>query len=354
MLKKIFLGLILFLAIAFASFYLYAQSVIVEFSAEQERRIQQAILDPVPKQTGEEGFAQNGDTRIWYDIQNPGDSVKGSIVLIMGLGADALAWPRPFMNQLLEEGYRVIRLDNRGVGMTDWDSFDPDNPYSLSDMANDVLAVLDTLDIEKAHIAGVSMGGMIGQTLCIEHPERAASLVSMMSTPWVRDPELPMLTISSFLNIGINGRHYDDNGSEEGAVKTRLAVRTYLMGSHEYEFDIERIAHLALYNVRERNGYNPDAGRQQTTAIEISGSRIEQLKELQVPTLVIHGKTDPLIPFEHGVKTAELIPNADTLWIDGLGHVIAPMYTDTIVVRIVDHMNAAQQLKITNEHNEIM
>lgn len=341
MLKKILLGFGLFIALAIAGFYVYAQSVIVEFSEEEERRIQQAILDPVPKQTGEEGFAMNGDTRIWYDVQNPEDSARGSLVLIMGLGADALAWPRPFIDQFLEAGYRVIRLDNRGVGMTDWDSFGPDNPYSLSDMAKDLLAVLDTLGIEKAHIAGVSMGGMIGQTFCIEHPERAASLISMMSTPWVRDPELPLLTVSSFLNIGINGKHFGEDGSEEGAIKTRLAVRTFLMGSEKYELDIERIAHLTLYNVRERNGYNPDAGRQQTTAIEISGSRIEQLKKLRVPTLVIHGKTDPLIPFEHGVKTAELVPNAETLWIDGLGHVIAPMYTDTIVESMVQHMQKA-------------
>lgn len=338
MLKKILLGFALFLVFAAAGFYVYAQSVIVEFSEDDESRIQQAILDPIPKQTGEEGFAVNEETRIWFDVQNPLDSVRGSLVLIMGLNADALAWPKPFMNQLLKAGYRVIRLDNRGVGMTDWDSFDPETPYSLSDMAKDVLAVLDTLEIEKAHIVGVSMGGMIGQTLCIEHPERAASLVSMMSTPWVRDPELPMLTVSSFLNIGINGKHFGDDGSEEGAIKTRLAVQQFLMGGEKYELDIERIAHLTLYNVRKRKGYNPEAGRQQVTAIEISGSRIEPLKELQVPTLVIHGKTDPLIPFEHGVKTAELIPNAETLWIEGLGHVIAPMYTDTIVSTMVDFM----------------
>jgi len=340
MLKKIALSLALVVALLVAVVSIYAYSSVVEFTEEQESEIEAAIEKPVERQVGEEGYAQNGATKIWYDVQNPKDSVRGSIILIMGLSADALAWPSYFMDGFRDAGYQVIRLDNRGVGMTDWDDFDPENPYTLSDMADDVLAVLDTLGIEKAHIAGVSMGGMIGQTLCLEHPERALSLTSIMSTAWVSDKELLGVNYALFADIGVNTFKYGLSENEVDAVKMSLAIRILLMGSDKFELDIEPITHRTLYNVRERNGYNRQSGRQQTTAIEISGSRIEALKTLSVPTLVIHGKTDPLIPFEHGVKTAELIPNAQTLWMDGLGHIISEMHSEIIVPRMIEFMNA--------------
>ena len=344
MLKKIILGFGLMLVMLIAGVTIYIFTSAVEFSEDQENQIKLAIEKPVTKQTGEEGFAQNGDTRIWYDVQNPKDSIKGSIVLIMGLSADALAWPSYFTDGFLDAGYQVIRLDNRGVGMTDWDDFDPENPYTLSDMSDDVLAVLDTLEIEQAHIAGVSMGGMIGQTLCVEHPERVLSLTSIMSTPWVNDEELPYLNYACFVDIAINTVNYGLSDSEVDAVKMAMAIRTLLMGSEKYEFNIDKITEVTLYNLRERNGYNRQSAKQQTAAIEISGSRIEELKTLTVPTLVIHGKTDPLIPFEHGVKTAQLIPNSQALWIDGLGHVIPKIHSDIIVPRMIDFMNSTTKL----------
>ncbi|MGB0368567.1 MAG: alpha/beta fold hydrolase [Flavobacteriales bacterium] len=341
MFKKILLGIAVLLVLVIGGFYIYAQTVIIEFTEEQEDQINLAIERPVTSCVGEVGYAQNGNTRIWYDVQNPADSALGSLVLIMGLSADALAWPSYFMDGFLDAGYQVIRLDNRGVGMTDWDDFDPENPYSLSDMSDDVLAVLDTLGIEKAHIAGVSMGGMISQTLCIEHPERALSLTSIMSTPDVNDKELPALNYACFVDIGVNTFEYGLSESETDAVKMSLAVRTLLMGSEKYELDIDRITNVTLYNFRERNGANRESGQQQITAIEKSGSRNEALQSLTVPTLVIHGKTDPLIPFEHGVKTAELIPNSKTLWIDGLGHIISEKDSEEIVATMVDFMNTS-------------
>ena len=343
MLKKIILSLALLLALIVAGVSIYGYSAIVEFTEEQENEIKLAIEKPIRSVVGEEGYAQNGNTRIWYDVRNPKDSVLGSIVLIMGLSADALAWPSYFMDGFVDAGYQVIRLDNRGVGMTDWDDFDPENPYSLSDMSDDVLAVLDTLGIAKAHIAGVSMGGMISQTLCIEHPERVLSLTSIMSTPSVMDEELPALNYACFADIAFNTFKYGLSDSEIDAVKMSLAVRTLLMGSYKYELNIKRIANVALYNVRERNGSNRQSGKQQTTAIEKSGSRNEALKKLMVPTLVIHGKTDPLIPIEHGIKTAQLIPNTQTLWIDGLGHVIPELHAETIVHKMVEFMNSLNE-----------
>lgn len=335
MFKKIILVLGLVVVVAISALVIYIFSSAVKYSPEQEERIKLAVAAPLQPMTGIEGFAQNGDTRIWYDVQNPGDSIKGSLVLIMGLSADALAWPKFFVNGFLEAGYQVIRIDNRGVGLSDWDDFDPENPYSLSDMSNDVLAVLDTLGIEKAHICGVSLGGMIGQTLCIEHPERALSLTSMMSTPWIMDPTLPALNMDCFKQIGINMVIYGLSDSETDAVKMSCATLTILAANEQFDLDIERVAESALYNLRKRNGFNRESGRQQSAAVEKSGSRIEALKSLKTPTLVIHGKADPLIPFEHGVKTAALIPNAESLWIDGLGHMLPENYSPEIVKRMI-------------------
>ncbi len=343
MFKKIVLFLAIFLAITVAGLAVYVYNSGPNITEAMEQTIQETINAPLVEQVGEVGYAMNGDTKIWYDVQNPKESIKGSIILIMGLSADALAWPSFFTNGFLDAGYQVIRFDNRGVGMTDWDDFDPDNPYSLSDMAEDALAVLDTLGIEKAHIAGVSLGGMIGQTLCIEHPDRALSLTSMMSTPGIMDTALPSINMDCIKELVLNNLRYATNETEMNAVKLGLATRLVLMGSEKYELDVERISQLTLYNLRKRNGYNRQSGNQQTTAVEVSGSRIEALKTLRTPSLVIHGRTDPLIPFEHGRKTAELIPNAETLWIEGMGHTVPKMYSDTIVQQMLTLMDSTAE-----------
>lgn len=339
MLKKVVLFSALFLTVLVAGLGIYVYSSGPEITEDMEHTIQAVINNPIPEQVGETGYALNGNTRIWYDVQTPTDTVKGTVLLIMGLSADALAWPSFFTNGFLEHGYRVIRFDNRGVGMTDWDDFDPENPYSLSDMADDAIAILDTLGIEKAHIAGVSLGGMISQTLCLEHPERALSLTSIMSTPWIMDPELPGINMRCIKELVLNNFRYAVFESEMNTVKLGLATRMVLMGSEKHELDVKRIAQLALYNMRNRNGYNRQSGQQQTAAVEKSGSRIEALKSLTTPTLVVHGKTDPLIPFVHGEKTAELIPSAQTLWIDGMGHIISQKYSATVVDKMVSLMD---------------
>ncbi|MFM1876113.1 MAG: hypothetical protein RL266_1850, partial [Bacteroidota bacterium] len=163
--------------------------------------------------------------------------------------------------------------------------------------------------------------------------ERVATLTSIMSTAWADDPEMPAIDLNVFKNIGINTIKYGLSGDLEDAVKLRIAIRELLMGREKYDLDIESIAQLTRYNIERRNGYNQKSGREQTEAIKISGSRIEKLRTLNIPTLVVHGKSDPLIPFEHGVKTAELVPNAETLWVEGMGHTLPKMYSDTIVLR---------------------
>ncbi len=338
-LKKIIL-FPLFLLIPLVGFlYAYVHFSARDFTEAEMAEIRTAISAPLTEMVGDADYAMNDGVKIWYDVHRPQDTLKGTVLLIMGLSADALIWPDYFYQPLVDSGYQVVRFDNRGVGNSDWDAFDPENPYTLSDMAQDALAVLDTLGIEKAHVVGASMGGMIGQTLCIEHSDRVATLTSIMSTAWADDPEMPAIDMNVFKHIGVNTIKYGLSGEIEDAVKLRIAIRELLMGSEKYELDIEGIAQLTRYNIEKRSGYNQKSGMQQTKAIELSGSRIEALKNLTTPTLVIHGKTDPLIPFEHGKKTAELIPNAATLYIDGMGHTLPKMYSDTIVARMLELMN---------------
>lgn len=342
-LKKIILiPAILILALV-GFVYTYIQITARDFTEAEVAEIKTAVAAPVAEMVGEQGYAENDGVRIWYDVHRPQDTVKGTVLLIMGLSADALIWPDYFYQPLLDSGYQVIRFDNRGVGNSDWYAFDPDNPYSLSDMADDALAVLDTLGIHNAHIIGASMGGMIGQTLCIEHPGRVKTLTSIMSTAWADDPEMPAIGIDVFKHIGINTIKYGLNEEVEDGVKLKIAIREQLMGSKKYPLDIQAIAQQTRYNIEKRSGYNQRSGLQQTKAIELSGSRIDQLKTLRTLTLVIHGKTDPLIPFEHGVKTAELIPNAETLWIEGMGHAIPEMYSDTMTSRILALMEKTSE-----------
>jgi pimeloyl-ACP methyl ester carboxylesterase len=334
LLKKIILFPLMLIIPLIGFLYAYVQLSARDFTDSEITEIRAAMNAPLTEMVGKEGYADNNGVRIWYDVHSPTDTIKGSVLLIMGLSADALIWPDYFFQPFVDSGYQVIRFDNRGVGNSDWNAFDPDNPYTLSDMANDAIAVLDTLGIEQAHLVGASMGGMIGQTLCIEHPERVKTLTSIMSTAWTDDPEMPSIDLNVFKHIGINTIKYGLSGEVEDAIKLRIAIREQLMGAEKYDLDINGIAQLTRYNMEKRSGYNQKSGMQQTKAIELSGSRIEALKNLAIPTLVIHGKTDPLIPFEHGANTAALIPNAETLWIEGLGHTLPRMYSDTLVKRI--------------------
>ncbi|MBI1286810.1 MAG: alpha/beta fold hydrolase [Flavobacteriales bacterium] len=348
MLKRILIGLLILVLAAVSFGYAYIQLSAREFSDEETAAIKAAVNAPLQELVGEAGYAMNDGVKIWYDVHRPQDTIKGSVLLIMGLSADALVWPDFFYQPFVDSGYQVIRFDNRGVGNSDWNAFDPENPYTLSDMANDAIAVLDTLKIEKAHVVGASMGGMIGQTLCTEHPERAQSLTSIMSTAWADDPEMPAIDLNVFKQIGINTIKYGLSGDVVDAVKLRIAIRSLLMGSEKYDLDINGIAQLTRYDIEKRSGYNQQSGLQQTKAIEVSGSREEALKQLQTPTLVIHGKTDPLIPFAHGEKTAKLIPHAETLWIDGMGHTLPRMYADTMVVRMTALMaNAGNSAELS-------
>ena len=288
---------------------------------------------------GTEGYALNDSTKIWYETLIPVDSIKGDIILIMGIANDALAWPEFFTQSLVDKGYRVIRYDHRGTGMSDWiDDWTKKNAYSLDDMVEDVIAILDTLNIEQAHIVGASLGGMIGQQIAINHSERVITLTSMMSTGDIMDKELPPINPETVSKLVMAQLWYGTWESEENTIKQYLTMKMILCGDTCTKEDIEGVANSVAYNLRFRKGYNKKASQQHTMAVVLSGSRYDELSKLETPVLVIHGKNDPLINFSHGVKTYETIPNAENLWIENMGHDINKSISVIIVDQIVDHI----------------
>lgn len=301
--------------------------------------IKEVINGELMQLKGEEGFVYNDSVKIWYENILPKDSVRGTVLLIMGISNDALSWPDYFMQPFLEEGYQIVRFDNRGVGMSDWiEDWTEETTYSLTDMAKDGVVVLDHLGIDTVHVIGVSLGGMIAQTMSIHFSERVSTLTSMMSTGYMMDGSLPGINKGLIVKLLFAQAKYGLFKSEKNEIKLNLMARELLKGSQNYELDTKGIAESVIYNLRKRNGENPVAFKQQSAAVMKSGSRYEALKQLAIPTLVMHGTADPLIPFDHGKKCYELIPNAKKLWIEGMGHDIPKFFNEKVVTGILEHI----------------
>jgi len=339
--KRTLLVLFVVIIIILAGFTIYIFTSGPELPSETDKIISQVKKSELPEiVNGKTGFAKSGDINIWFESISPEKSSKGAVLLIMGIANDALAWPDYFIQPIVSSGYQVIRYDHRGTGMSDWiEDWNKNNPYSLEDMAKDGIAVLNCLKVKKAHIIGVSMGGMIAQQMTINHPERVLSLTSIMSSGYIEDPDLPGLSpklIKEFIKLGIK---YGIFKTEENIIKMHIASRKILMGNLKYNLDVRDISEKVLYNIRRRKGYNPKASPQHITATSISGSRYKDLKNIKVPTLIVHGKSDPFISIEHGEKCAKLITNAKTLWIDGMGHDIPKIFSDKLLKKIFENFN---------------
>jgi len=222
-------------------------------------------------------------------------------------------WTQEFYQPFVDAGYRVIRFDNRGLGQSDWmKDWSKENPYTLEDMATDAVAVLDALNIEKAHIIGASMGGMISQRLAISHSERVKSLTSIMSTS-----------------------HYFDKTEKNTSFQF---YRDYVMTNLAYRRNLQKEENKIKLHVAIQR-FNAIAGEQHQEAIKLSGSRYEELANIDIPTLVIHGTDDPLILIGQGKKYATQIPNAKTLFIKGMGHDMPTVYLPQIHAAIMGNIS---------------
>jgi pimeloyl-ACP methyl ester carboxylesterase len=259
-----------------------------------------------------------------------------AILLIMGFTAQMVAWEPDFCNLLASGGLRVIRFDNRDCGLsTHLDGVEsnsqaaieaamtqsvmPKVAYTLSSMAADAVGLLDHLGIERAHILGASMGGMIAQTFAIEHPQRTLSLTSVMSQTGELEygqamPEA-MATILSPTPL-----------DREGYIK--FSPRWQIWQSKKYRSDELSFAAAAIAYDR---AFYPEGGPRQMAAIYASGSRADGLQQLNVPTLVVHGRDDTLIAPSGGERTAELIAGARLLMVDDMGHDLPrPLWPDFV------------------------
>lgn len=250
-----------------------------------------------------------------------------TVLLIMGLGMQLIAWPPAFIKALTEAGYRVVQLDNRDVGLSHKTTAKPPNllwlglksrfgltisaDYTLRDMVEDTRGVLDALNVPRCHVIGVSMGGMIAQGLASHHPDRVHSLISVMSTTGAR--ELPPATPAALMALLKRPKSRKREDVIEHFVKV-LAV----MGSPKYPSP-EAEMRQRIGEAFDRSFY-PAGTSKQMGAIMASGDRSAEVRNITAPTLVIHGKDDPLVPLKHGADTAEKIAGSEFIEIDGMGH----------------------------------
>ena len=269
----------------------------------------------------------NGLT-IEYDITGPDHGEP--VLLIMGLGAQMTRWPQGFLDELASRDLRVIRFDNRDVGLTTridaagpadlpavitalMEGRTPDVAYTLSDMASDAVGLLDALGIARAHIVGASLGGMVAQLVAADHSDRVLSLTSIMSTTGNRALPPPSAEAIAVLNNRGPDPIEDLEGYLDHAVKGAIVV-----GSPGYPAKPEDIRARSLADF-QRSYYPVGFGRQYAAAAA-SPDRRPKLATITAPTVVIHGAADPLVPLAGGTDTAENIPGAELVVIEGMGH----------------------------------
>jgi len=274
-----------------------------------------------------------------------GDRTDPAALLIMGLGTQMVAWQEDFCKELAARGLYVVRFDNRDIGRSTHLQGPPPSlrqllrysvpaRYTLADMAQDTVGLLDELEIDRAHVIGASMGGMIAQSIAARHPTRARSLVSMMSSTgnrWVGRPALSIYPI--FLR----------KAPRERKAFIEHAVRLFAkVGARGIPQDIEgtrRIAALSFDRELDRTG----AGRQ-LAAIIASGDRTAELQRIAAPTLVIHGSVDPLISPSGGRATARAIAGAELMMIEGMGHDLPRMLWPRLIDAFAAHAAEADRL----------
>jgi pimeloyl-ACP methyl ester carboxylesterase len=281
--------------------------------------------------------------RIEVDDQGPADGPV--VLLIMGLGMQLIAWPQTMVQMLVQQGFRVVRFDNRDIGLSQgFDAAGVPNmalaalrhamhlpvhsPYSLADMARDALGVLDALDIEQAHVCGASMGGMIAQHLAAMAPERVASLTLMMTTSGSRRLSQPSWRVRRAL------MSRPMKPGADAAVDWIIQV-LHLIGSPAYPSDPQALRARALESVQR--AWHPSGSARQLLAVVADDDRSALLPHIQAPTLVIHGVDDPLVPVACGKDLAQRIADARADFIPGMGHDLPEELLPRFAQGIVDN-----------------
>lgn len=272
-------------------------------------------------------IAANGIELAYDEFGNPEGE---AVLLIAGLGTQRIRWTDSFCDLLAAQGLRVIRFDNRDTGgSTSFKSYPPldfaelaatlsvgklpDLPYTLGDMAQDAIGLLDGLGIQQAHLVGRSMGGMIAQLAAARYPDRVLSLVSIMSTSG--NPELPQAAPDV---MAMMTRPAPNPFEDEAGFLANSAAFARRIAGTGYSFDEE--AYRMLIREEVRRAYDPGSTGRQIAAIALSGDRRPKLATIRVPALVVHGTDDPMFPPVCGEDTARTIPGAEWMLLEGMGH----------------------------------
>jgi len=289
-----------------------------------------------------------GPSRITIAYERLGDPGDPPVLLIMGLGAQLVAWPDAFCAQLVARGLHVIRFDNRDAGQS---TIMRDAPmpnfaaalagdlstasYSLSDMAADAAGLLDVLGIARAHVVGASLGGFVAQMLAIEHPARVRTLTSIMSNTGARDVGQPHPTAMQIFAGPIP--------TTRAQAMERARSSAAIIGSTGFPLDLDATAARAGLAFDRAGGFDPLVSLRQGLATIATGDRTARLQQLAVPTLVIHGTADLLVDPSGGRATAAAIPDAKLVMIEGLGHDLPAGAWPTIVDAIATHVRAGDE-----------
>jgi pimeloyl-ACP methyl ester carboxylesterase len=271
------------------------------------------------------------------------------VLLIMGLGMQLVAWPPSFVQALVDQGFRVVRFDNRDIGLSQhfdhlgvpnlvWESLKHrmglavHAPYGIHAMAADTLGVLDALGIAQAHVAGVSMGGMIAQRVALAAPQRVLSLTSIMSSSGARYLPGPKAHVLRALLSRPEGRN-------EQAIVDHYIKLFKVIGSPAFPLDEAALRERIL--LATRRSFHPAGTVRQMTAIAADTRRADELARVKSPTLVLHGKDDPLVPFACGQDTARRIAGSRLVGIEGMGHDLPPGVVERLLEPLVPHLRAS-------------
>lgn len=276
------------------------------------------------------------------EVEDTGGAGRPAMLLIMGLGMQLVAWPDSLVRWLVDAGYRVVRHDNRDAGLSQgFDELGTGNllwqglryrlglqvrsAYTLQDMAEDSLGVLDALGIRRAHVMGASMGGMIAQRVAVTSPERVASLLSVMSSSGARGLPGPRSDVQRLLMRR-------PAGTDEAALVAHSMRLVKLIAGPVFPPDEAALRERLVHALRR--AYRPRGLLRQITAVAADRGRADLLARITSPTLVLHGNADPLVPVACGLDTSRRIPGARFALVPGMGHDLTPELVEMLLVHI--------------------
>jgi len=295
---------------------------------------------------GEESVQNVGPSKIKMVYQRFGNPVLPPVFLIMGAGAQMINWPEGFCLELASHDLHPIRFDNRDAGLSTHfsDAPVPDFPaiqsgdfstvtYTLSDMAADTVGLMDALGYDSVHLVGASMGGMIAQTIAIEYPHKVRSLTSIMST--TGDHSVGQPDYSVLANLG-SPPYNDRQAYIDWQIQARKAI-----GSPKYPLDEKATALIA--GLAWDRDHDPLGMMRQAAAVIKSGDRTEQLRSIEIPTLVIHGENDKMIGISGGRAVAAAIPGAELITFEGMGHDLPKPLWSVFAMKIADLIHRVEK-----------